>query len=253
VSDWLDPVRAALDGLDRRVACFVRDDDGGWADERLVSILDVFERHAMPIDVAVIPDALTPELARSLVERVERGSLHLHQHGRAHVNHEPPERRKCEFGPARTTDELHHDVAEGWSHLVELLGDTVEPVFTPPWNRCVDELAPILADVGHRVLSRDHTAATIGHGAVRETPVNVDWFGSTKGERCTRSELAARTADRLTDESVAALGLMLHHAITDGAELADVESLVALLADHPMIEPTSILAHATPRTEHTLR
>lgn len=239
MTDWLRPVRVALDALDRPVACFVRDDDGGWADDRLFAMLDVFERHATPIDVAVIPDALGPDLAGVLAARTAGGVLHLHQHGCAHVNHEPPDRRKCEFGPARPVDALRDDVERGWAQLTALLGDTVEPVFTPPWNRSVDELAGVLADAGLQVLSRDSTAGVIGHPGVAEVPINVDWFGSTKGERWTRQQLGERIADRVA--SGGPLGLMLHHGVTDDAELADIEDLIALLAAHEMIESTSIL------------
>lgn len=245
MTDWLRPVRDALDALDaldRPVGCFVRDDDGGWADDRLFAMLDVFERHAMPIDVAVIPDALGPELAGALAARAGQGVLHLHQHGCAHVNHEPPDRRKCEFGAARPVETLHDDVARGWDRLTSMLGDAVEPVFTPPWNRCVDELGGILATVGLRVLSRDHTAGLIGHPDVAEVAVNIDWFGSTKGERWTREQLGDRIADRIT--AGGPLGLMLHHGVTDDAELVDIEHLVALLATHPMVTRGSILSHA---------
>jgi hypothetical protein len=246
VTDWLDPVRAALDARGEPVTCFVRDDDGGWADDRLFAMLDVFERHAMPIDVAVIPDALEPDLAGRLSARARAGGcLHLHQHGRAHVNHEPPERRKCEFGAARSFAELHADIARGWDRLVALLGETAEPVFTPPWNRCVDEVGGILADVGHRVLSRDHTAGTIGHREVAEVPVDVDWFGSTKGERWSRAELGARIATRIDEGR---LGLMLHHGVTDDAELADIEAVIALLAGHPVVARSSILGVAAGST-----
>lgn len=241
MTDWLRPVRDALDTVQRPVACYVRDDDGGWADDRLFAMLDVFERHAMPIDVAVIPDALEAPLADALRARVAGGVVHLHQHGCAHVNHEPPERRKCEFGAARLHGELLFDVARGWERLETLLGDAVEPVFTPPWNRCVDELGGMLADVGLRVLSRDHTAGRIGHPAVAEIPVNVDWFGSTKGERWTRDQLGERVAARIGEGE---LGLMLHHGVTDDAELADIEQLVAVLAAHPMVMRTSLLQHA---------
>jgi peptidoglycan/xylan/chitin deacetylase (PgdA/CDA1 family) len=244
VTDWLRPVRDALDSLDTPVECFVRDDDGGWADDRLFAMLDLFERYAMPIDVAVIPHALEPSLAGVLASRTGGDVVHLHQHGYAHVNHEPPDRRKCEFGPARPLDALHHDVARGWQRLTSLLGDAVEPVFTPPWNRCVDGLADVLAAVGHRVLSRDHTAGAIGHAAVAEVAINVDWFGSTKGERWSRRQLGERVASRIA--SGGPVGLMLHHGVTDDAGLAELEQLIAVLAAHEMVRRTSILDRVHP-------
>ncbi len=64
---WLGPV---VDALDRRtvpIEVFVRDDDAGWADAELFALLDVFAARGMPIDLAVIPDALTPRLAAELL------------------------------------------------------------------------------------------------------------------------------------------------------------------------------------------
>jgi len=57
MTDWLDPVRASLDGRAGPVAFFVRDDDGGWNDEALLALLDTVERRGVPIDLAWIPDA----------------------------------------------------------------------------------------------------------------------------------------------------------------------------------------------------
>ncbi len=246
MSDWLAPVRLALDARASPVATFVRDDDGGWADDRLWALLDVFAAHAVPIDVAVIPDALHPTLAHSLLDRHRDGHVHLHQHGRAHVNHEPAEQRKCEFGAARALDDLGADVAAGRQRLTEFLGDAAEPVFTPPWNRCVAELGDVLAAAGHRVLSRDRSAGRVDHPAVVEVPVTVDWFGSTKGARWTREELAERiAAELLGDEPV---GVMLHHGVTDDDELAAVAQLAGLLAAHPAAAPTSILELAADAT-----
>ena len=245
MSNWLAPVCDALDARATPIATFVRDDDGGWADDRLCAMLDVFERHAVPIDVAVIPESLGRTLADQLLRRHARGGLHLHQHGRSHTNHEPADRRKCEFGPARNIDALRADVVAGRRRLHELLGDAAEPVFTPPWNRCVDALGDALAAAGHRVLSRDRSAGNIGNPTVVEVPITVDWFGSTRGERWSRAELGQRIATELSGDGP--IGIMLHHGVTGDDELDEIERLVALLASHHSVSPTSILAIAADR------
>lgn len=241
-TSWLTPIGAALDARTEPIEVFVRDDDAGWAHDRLLAMLDVFAAHAMHIDLAVIPDALDEAVAASLLEHHARGRVHLHQHGRSHTNHEPPDRRKCEFGPARTVDELRADVRDGWRRLRSLLGDAVEPVFTPPWNRSVDGLADALREAGHEVLSRDASAGTIGHPGVREVPVTLDWFGSAKGERRSRETLGERIAEAAAGDGP--IGLMLHHGVTDDEELAAVDALIELLAQHPNVRSTSILAVA---------
>ena len=37
----------------------------------------------------------------------------------------------------------------------------VDPIFTPPWNRCTQATADCLAMLGYRVLSRDATASRL--------------------------------------------------------------------------------------------
>jgi hypothetical protein len=60
-------LRVALDETAAPVTFFFRDDDAGWDDGRLFSLLDVFARRALPLDVAVIPRALSAERAARLL------------------------------------------------------------------------------------------------------------------------------------------------------------------------------------------
>src|SRR4029453_10508454 len=103
MSTWLDPLRQALDTSTDPVAFFFRDDDVGWSDDRLFALLDLFAQHRVPVDLAVIPSALTPSLACRICARVESAPNHLavHQHGFAHVSHETVG-RKSEFGMSRS-------------------------------------------------------------------------------------------------------------------------------------------------------
>ena len=97
---WLEPIRGALDRAGAPVTFFFRDDDGGWRDDRLLAMLDLFGDLALPLDLALIPSDLGSEIAGELASRVDSsgGRLGVHQHGFAHRNHEP-DGRKCEFGP----------------------------------------------------------------------------------------------------------------------------------------------------------
>ena len=60
MADWLDPVRRALDQAPAPVQFFFRDDDAGWSDDLLHRLLDLFERRAVAIDLAVIPGRSSP-------------------------------------------------------------------------------------------------------------------------------------------------------------------------------------------------
>ncbi len=66
MNPWLNPLRRALDSATRSIDFFFRDDDVGWANDRLRLLLDSFDRFRVPLDLAVIPEALTIQLAREL-------------------------------------------------------------------------------------------------------------------------------------------------------------------------------------------
>ncbi len=239
---WLDPVRAALDASDSRCPVFFRDDDAGWDDARLTALLDVVAAKGVRIDVAVIPAALTASLRASLLARTAAGSIRLHQHGYAHVNHEPAG-RKHEFGPSRDSYAQQSDIAHGQLALHEAFGEAVDKVFTPPWNRCTSDTGDVLVAQGFEVLSRDQTAPKLNRPDLVEVPVTIDWFGHTKGVRWTRPELGQRLAQGVVAGDP--VGVMLHHAVSDAADLAAIGDLVDLIAGHPAAQPTTIIELAT--------
>lgn len=234
-SRWLDPVVRALDAARAPVPVFFRDDDAGWGDARLEALLDRFATWALPVDLAVIPRALDQGLARELTVRPGVG---LHQHGLAHVNHER-EGRKCEFGPARGAAAQRHDISEGRERLADLLGARVDPIFTPPWNRCTAETGRCLAALGFEVLSREARAAPLGVPGLRELPVSVDWFAHRHGERLSRAELGTRIGEAIG--SGAPVGVMFHHAVMDARELDRAAGLLAVMAGHERARPALMM------------
>jgi peptidoglycan/xylan/chitin deacetylase (PgdA/CDA1 family) len=226
---WLDPVRRALDGLDSSRPVFVRDDDAGWADERLFALMEVCAELACPLDVAVIPAELSAGLARRLLNHQSSAPVRFHQHGLTHVSHQRSG-RKGEFGSDRSVAEMTGDIVAGSRILGELIGQ-VDPIFTPPWNRCAPALFGVLAELDFSILSRDHTAPRADHPGLREIPVTVDWFGHHRGVRWTPARLAERLAASLRADNVT--GLMLHHEVTDPGELRLVAEALDLLTWHP--------------------
>jgi peptidoglycan/xylan/chitin deacetylase (PgdA/CDA1 family) len=230
VSTWLDPLRRALDEHTDPAHFFFRDDDAGWNDERLFTLLDVFAPYGIPLDLAVIPTALTPSLAESLCRRIEgsHGLVGVHQHGYAHVNHQP-EGRKCEFGSARDCPEQRNDVALGQSRLQQLLGNHLDPIFTPPWNRCTDSTGRALAELGFRILSREHRAPPLEIAGLAELPVHMDWFAHHKQVRLNREEWCAALTSLLSMNSEP-IGIMFHHAVMNDDEMEAVDELLGVLA-----------------------
>jgi peptidoglycan/xylan/chitin deacetylase (PgdA/CDA1 family) len=235
---WLDPVRRALDESPAPVPVFFRDDDAGWGTPRLVRLLEVVEQHGVALDLAVIPAALDAVLARELTAR---SGVRLHQHGLAHVDHEPAGRR-CEFGPARDLAAQAADIAAGRRVLLDAFGDRLDPVFTPPWNRCTSSTGEALVALGITVLSRDVTAPRLDRPGLAEVPVTVDWSGKRHGVPFTRSDVAGRLAAGV--RAGGPVGVMLHHAVTADEDLLAVEEFVGLVAAHPAAVPTTITALA---------
>lgn len=236
LSSWLDPLREALDAAPDKILFFFRDDDAGWEDRRLLTLLSLFEHLALPLDLAVIPQALTPELAKKLRSRVEAAPerLSLHQHGFAHVNHEV-NGRKCEFGPSRNFAEQLRDILEGKQIVERHFGDLAAPFFTPPWNRCTETTGRALLEAGFKVLSRDATAPPLYLPGLQEINITVDWFAKRKGNkelRASRTEFGELLAHAVRAAGDKPLGLMFHHAPMDDEEQAAASELLFLLATH---------------------
>ena len=229
---WLMPVCQTLERLVQPANLFFRDDDCGWSDDRLLLLLDIFADFGFPVDLAAIPTALNSAFAQKLSRRMaahpER--LRIHQHGYAHLNHEPTG-KKCEFGSARDYISQRSDIESGQRRLAELLGAEPDPIFTPPWNRCTAVTARCLAELGFQVLSRDSHAVPIECSALRELPIAVDWFDQQKKVRLDRMEWGKLLAARLQSE--ASIGIMLHHAVMDAEEMQALAQLLSLLARHP--------------------
>jgi peptidoglycan/xylan/chitin deacetylase (PgdA/CDA1 family) len=243
VGGWLDSIRAALDGAVRPAEFFFRADDVGWNDGDLWSLLDLFTRHSLAVDLAVIPNELTVSLARRLRAAAESSpyGVGFHQHGFAHLNHEPTG-RKYEFGPSRPIRLQRRDIAEGQKRLLDLLGSRVDPIFTPPWNRCTRTTALCLAELGFRVLSREARAAPLAIPGLVELPVSIDWFAHRKRVRLSPSEFGELVSTAIVKGGP--VGVMLHHAVMSADEQDAAGELLALISQHPMAAPSPMRALA---------
>ncbi|HHJ38678.1 MAG: hypothetical protein AXA67_05835 [Methylothermaceae bacteria B42] len=238
---WLSPILKALNRVGGKISVYFRDDDAGWADDRLLSLLDVFESHCVPVDLAVIPTALTAQLACQLRQRIEthRQILGLHQHGYAHVNHQTTG-RKSEFGDQRSLLEQYADIAAGQQILRNAFGSLIQPIFTPPWNRCTQDTVEVLKELGFKSLSRDITAEPLETGKLTETPVHIDWSGKFRGEEMVPFPLGERIAEVI--QQTAKIGIMLHHQCMDGIERQRLATLLNVFSGYPKV-------HLTPMSE----
>jgi hypothetical protein len=236
---WLEPIARALDGRAAPLTIFFRDDDAGWGDEALFALLAVFDRYDAPVDLAVIPNAIAPEVAARLARHAQVSRrLGLHQHGFAHVNHEPSG-RPCEFGPSRSPDEQRRDIEEGRRRLLSLFGSGLDSIFTPPWNRCTAATAECLRDAGITVLSRDASAAALDAAGLVECPITSDWLWKRQGARVPRGEWAGTFADAIGTADLP-IGVMLHHAVMDDEERQGVGALLGLFRNQPNVRLVSM-------------
>ena len=228
-----DALLRALDGAETPVNFFVRDDDAGWADDKLFALLRVMDEAEVPIDLAAIPSAITPDLGRELKARKRAGQrLGIHQHGFAHLNHET-QGRKCEFGAGRELVRREADLRRGRDILRAAFEESLDPIFTPPWNRVSPDTPFVLAALGFAALSRD-VAAPEQH-ALPEIAVHCDWSKQWRLAEQARADAQRRIADDLARHVApgACVGLMLHHAVMGPAELDSLGQLLAAWASHP--------------------
>jgi hypothetical protein len=242
VDSWLEPLAAVLDAASDPVDFFVRDDDAGWNDGRLLALLDVIGRHRLPLDLAVIPQAIGPELARSLLSRQAdwEGRLGFHQHGLSHRNHEP-NGRKCEFGPSRSRDAQRRDLTEGREMLEDRLPGQIQRTFTPPWNRCTQVTGELLLELGFQILSRHVSEPQVAVPGLAQAPVSVDWsYAKSDRERLSWPALGQLAAERAALGGP--VGVNLHHAVMDRTEFELLDDLCRLLARHPAARCRPLLA-----------
>jgi predicted glycosyltransferase len=245
---WLAPVTRALAARPDVATCFFRDDDAGPMDDALLRLVDLFQLYRLPLDLAVVPAALDPDLALLLrdLARVEPGLLGLHQHGFDHANHEATG-RKCEFGPSRGAAVQQRDLAAGRARLATLLGVRVDPFFTPPWNRCTQDTVDALVTLGFTMLSRDRGATPFATAGLHELPVDVDWVKLARGAEPV--EAAERIAAAITEHGSA--GIMLHHAAMTEEQFVSLERLLACFSRQPRLAPRPMraLLPAVPPTQ----
>ncbi|CAM5763088.1 polysaccharide deacetylase family protein [Bosea minatitlanensis] len=236
----------------RRLRLWLRDDDAVAPSAALDRLAACAERFGAPVLLAVIPLLAEPALAGAL-----RGKPVLLpcQHGCRHRNHAPAGAKKSEFGPDRAPQEVDAGIAGAWLRLRDLLGESVLPVFVPPWNRIDPGHAARLPALGFAGLScfRDHRHGPAGGPHLLNTHIDVmDWHGGRVGR--SHGELIAEIAGllarwRTRPRGPDTLGLLLHHRDHDAVAWAFLDGLLARAAAHPAValtDPRDLLRPENP-------
>lgn len=231
----------------RTIGLWLRDDDTVAPSPALDRLSDLAERFAAPVLLAIIPLLAEPALATAL-RRMPL--LRPCQHGSSHRNHAPAGSKKSEFGAERAAVDVDADIAQGQHSLTDLLGDTVLPIFVPPWNRIAQSHAARLDALGFAGLScfRDYRLGPDGGPRLLNTHVDImDWHGGRIGRPAADilAELVALLAERRRNEAGdSELGLLLHHRDHDETAWSVLSDILAVTAAHPavrMIDPGQLV------------
>ena len=229
---------------DRQAAIWWRDDDAVRPGPALDRLLELSSRHDVPLALAVIPAAAEAPLAQRLAGRAgDEPAVTVLQHGYAHRNHEPEDRKKCELGPARPAATVLAELAAGRDQLKRVFGARALPGLVPPWNRIAAELLPALPGLGFRGFST-YTPRGVAYPAAQLLQVNchldpIAWkperrfLGEAAALDLLCGHLAARREGRADPREPS--GILTHHAVHDEALWRFLDRLLAALSAHPAI------------------
>lgn len=199
-----------------------RDDDAAQPSQSLDRLLALSREHQIPLALAVVPLAATPELFRGL-----GGEVSVLQHGTDHRNRAGPGRKKTEFPDGEPVAAVIRRLSAAAARLKGLAEARALPVLVPPWNRFRGDLTKELAAVGFRGLSTygPRTAEmVVGLKQVNTHVDIVDWHA---GRRFIGEERALRLA-LSSLESKEPVGWLTHHAVHDQAAWNFLERLFSL-------------------------
>jgi len=217
----------AQDG--KAIRLWWRDDDAGRDDPRLERLLELAERRAVSVALAVVPVWLEPGAQARIAASPQASVL---QHGFAHRNHAPAGEKSCELG-GRALGTIEAELRRGRALLVDAFGAAFLAVLVPPWNRLDRRLIGRLAACGFCGLSTygrcDAPEAAPGLVQVNAHLDPIDW----RGERLFVGEIAA--LERLVaaldpDEPI---GILSHHLAMDEPGWRFLDQLLGVLAAHP--------------------
>lgn len=214
------------------VDVFFRDDDVDVDEPALRRLLHLFAQKNASVILGVIPARLTSECVELLAQF--SACIEIVQHGWQHVNHELTG-RKCEFGPGRSFDEQHADIARGQVRMHEAFGNHWFPAFIPPWNRCTANTYQALEQLAFRVLSQlCKDAPPLTDFSFREISVTLDLFHWKEGATLKpEAELLQAIAQQLTQPQP--IGIMLHHKVMNDEAFLFLEQLLNALQQSPNV------------------
>ena len=194
-----------------------RDDDAGGPTEEIGRLLGLAAASAVPLALAVVPEAAQAALFRML-----HAGVAVLQHGSDHRNRAGPGEKKTEFPAAEPEEEALARIAAARLRLESIAGAWLLPVLAPPWNRLRGTLLARLPEIGLRGLSAygPRSAAEPAPG-LRQVNTHVDIVAWRAGRGFIGEEEALGLARRhLALQSDEPTGWLTHHAAHEAASWA---------------------------------
>lgn len=233
--DWHQRIRqtfvAAVDHLQspEPLPVLFRADDIGVLSANFLGLLDLFSSHQIPLCLAVVPTWLTRTRWTAINTQLAASSTQWcwHQHGWSHTNHQSTG-KKCEFGTARSRSALRDDLERGRDRLQDIMGSDFSPFFTPPWNRCSEEMLELLSELGFRGVSR--SKGEQGQKAIIDDfYINVDLHTRKEPDGGAALEGLCAELGRAVGEHY--VSVMIHHQLMNQDSFELLELLLSLVSD----------------------
>ncbi len=216
---------------------FFRADDIGVPGTQFSELIALFQKHQLPLCLAVVPSWLSRNRFDSLsglTGTPDSSQWCWHQHGWLHKNHER-QGKKQEFGPARDATAQVSDLSKGRDRLQQVMGQTFAPYFTPPWNRCSMATMEGLVNLDFHALSRSWNAKPQSPEKLPDLQVNVDLHTRKESD-------PAHSLDMLLVELEEGIcsgraGIMLHHQRMNAVAGAFLDLLLKAVLSFPKLHP----------------
>jgi peptidoglycan/xylan/chitin deacetylase (PgdA/CDA1 family) len=229
---------AALGKRSDPVFVFFRADDAAVPGTAFFRLTEIFAKHRMPLNLAVVPAWITAPRWQTLRQRTAEPTdlFCWHQHGWRHLNHEPVG-KKQEFGPTRLRSRVAADLLRGRNRLEYLLGKHFYPVFTPPWNRCGSDTLARLHAMKYAAVSRNRGSRPKPPEGLMEIPVTVDLHTLRIGPPGAAWERLLSDLDLAVSGGVC--GIMIHHRVMTDAAFGFLDMLLKTVTARRRLVPVT--------------
>jgi hypothetical protein len=207
----------------RPVQFWWRDDDAAAVSLPLKKLIELAKAKAVPLALAVVPEAAEPELFRLLHKGVS-----VLQHGTDHRNRAAAGEKKTEYPASEPIEAALARISDGLGRLRAFAGGQFFPVLAPPWNRVRKDLLKKLPTIGIRGVSAYGPRASAEPAPnLRQVNTHVDIVAWEQGRRFIgEAEAFALALKNLPGEEP--VGWLTHHAVHDAAAWSFLERLFAL-------------------------